>query len=390
MRNFQGAQQVLIPLQVEAIDAAHKLSHLALITTLCSATAVVGLVSGGAASDVTGSRWGRRTPWLVGMASGSALLLVALGASSRLYQIVACAALLWFTLNFFQAVLLAVVPDRVPPTGRALASWAFGFAGPFGALIGINVAALAAPSLGYELLAALLTGCTALFVLLAPEAAYVRAETPNPTAPRPRNALTVLARLGESFAVRDFAFAFAARALLFLAQYVVTGYLLYAMQDYVGAASLPGGSPEIAIGVFNTVRTLVTIASLIVTGWLVQQTEHRRVFFIAYAVLMAIALAFPAFSATWSAMLAYATLGGAAFGVFASVDLAIVSHVLPSRESAGRDIGILAVATAMPQLFAPLIGAMVIASFGYASLFALAAALTLAAGLVASRLQSVK
>jgi hypothetical protein len=53
---FQGAQQVLIPLQVEGFDAAHKLSQLALITTECSVTSVLGLVIGGAVSDATRSR----------------------------------------------------------------------------------------------------------------------------------------------------------------------------------------------------------------------------------------------------------------------------------------------------------------------------------------------
>jgi carboxylesterase type B len=60
------------------------------------------------------------------------------------------------------ATLLAIVPDRVAPEKRALASWAFGFGGPVGVLIGVNIAAAASPRLSYALLAALLAESTTL------------------------------------------------------------------------------------------------------------------------------------------------------------------------------------------------------------------------------------
>ena len=384
---FQGLQVVVLPVRVEAVDANHKLASLALITTICSLTAVVGLVAGGAASDATHSRWGRRTPWLVGMAVASAGLVIAVGALASLIGIILGAAILWFTLNFFQAALLAVVPDRVAPANRALASSAFGFGGPAGAFVGVNVSAVSAPLAACAILAALLVICVLAFVLLAPEGSSLDLEIEKGPSIGP---LAALARLAASFRDRDFAFAFGARALLFLAQYIVTGYLLYAMQDYVGASRLPGASAEVAAGLFNTFRMLASVSFLLITGWLLQRTERRRVFFIAYSVLMAAAMALPALSATWAAMAGYAVLGGAAWGIFASVDLAIVSHVLPNRKTAGRDIGILAVASALPQLLAPVIGASVIEGLGYRYLFALGAVLTLAAGFIASRFRSVR
>ena len=75
-------------------------------------------------------------------------------------------AILWFALNFFQAALLAVTPDRVPASRRAMASWVFGFAGPIGALIGINMCAFASLKGGYAVLAIFLVLATAVFVVL--------------------------------------------------------------------------------------------------------------------------------------------------------------------------------------------------------------------------------
>jgi hypothetical protein len=53
-----------------------------------------------------------------------------------------------------------------------------------------------------------------------------------------------------------------------------------------------------------------------------------------YAGLTAAALLAPALSATWTAMLIFAVLSGAAYGIFALVDLAIITQVLPARDSA--------------------------------------------------------
>jgi Na+/melibiose symporter-like transporter len=185
--------------------------QLGLIITLCSVASVLGLVSGGAISDATRSRFGRRTPWLAGMALASATM-----------------------------------------------------------------------------------------------------------------------RLVEGFASRDFALVFVARALLFFAQYIASAYLLYALQDYVGVASLPGHGPQIAAGLVNTIRTTGSIAMVVVTGWLMQRTARRKAFLQVYAGLTVAALLAPTLSATWTAMLIFAVLSGAAYGIFASVDLAIITQVLPT------------------------------------------------------------
>ena len=80
---FNGVQQISIPLQVEAVDPSRKVEQLGLIITLCSVASVLGVVSGGAISDATRSRFGRRTPWLAGMALASATMRHVEGFASR-------------------------------------------------------------------------------------------------------------------------------------------------------------------------------------------------------------------------------------------------------------------------------------------------------------------
>src|SRR5260370_6427574 len=165
------------------------------------------------------------------MAAASAVLSASLGLQRSLAGIAALYGVLWFTLNFFQAALLAVMPDRVPAHRRSLASSIFGFAGPLGTLVGSGVAALAPDERGNVVLAALLAATTAAFVIFAREEARLAPETgAEPTAARRRLRLTWSA-LG-SFASRDYALAYAFRTLMFVGQFSINNYLLYILQDH--------------------------------------------------------------------------------------------------------------------------------------------------------------
>lgn len=386
---FQGLQQIPIPIQVEALDPQRKIVNLAFITTLSSITAVLGLLIGGVASDATRTRWGRRAPWLVAMGGASAILLVALGPQTKLAAIVALCSALWFTMNFFQAVVLAIVPDRTPARQRGLASWAFGFAGPLGALLGVNLCALVSQEVGYASLAAILTLTTCAFVLFAREDARAPPVAIDP-ARRGRASWRAALLLLRGFSSRDFSLAFSSRALIFLAQYMIGGYLLYALQDYVGSDHLPGNNPQIAAGILNTIRTLAGICTIVAAGWLAHRMNRRKPFVQIYAIGMAAAMLAPALSANWAGMVVFAALGGVSMGIYMAVDLAIMSLVLPNQNAVGRDIAVLAVASAAPQFLAPALGGALIRSLGYSELFVFAAIVTLIAGALAFSIRGVR
>lgn len=376
--NFQGVQQILAPLQVEAINPAAKIANIAMLTMICAAAGVLGLLAGGAASDATRGRWGRRAPWLVGMALLSAVLSLGFGLQRGIAGIAVCYGALWFSLNCFQGAMLAVTPDRVPERSRGLASSVFGVAGPLGALVGVNIAALAPSEWGYAALAAMLLASTAGFVVFAREAPWRGSAKSTQPARRWRASLAMFG----SFASRDFSLAYAFRLLMFIAQFAINNYLLYILQDHVGAAGLPGGDPRFAAGALNACRVLATVATISLGYFLANRTARRRVFAQSYAVIMAIAMLIPILSPNWTGMLAFGILGGAASGLYSSIDLTLMSRVLPNPDAAGRDLALLVMAGAAAQFVAPLLGSLLIGVFGYDALFAAAAAVTLGAGAV--------
>jgi MFS family permease len=373
--NFNGFQSIVTPKLIEAIDPAHKIERLAELTTICAVTGVLGLSLGGAFSDASFGRYGRRAPWLAGMALLSAGLALGLSGQTTLLGVNAICGALWFTLNFYQAAMLAATPDRVPDTKRALASSVVGVSGPLGAVFGVNLAAVLPLGIGAAALVVCLLVTTALFLVFAREKPF--AQRPRAAGGRRRSL-----NLFRSFGHRDFALAYVFRVLMFLGQYSINNYLFYILQDHIGAAN-----PGVASGQISALRTTATLATVGLALWCANRTHKRKIFAQSYALIMAPAMLIPVALPSWTGMLAFAALSGVASGVYSAIDLPLMSKVLPAPESAGRDLALLVMAGASAQFLAPWIGGGLIAHFGYETLFIVSAFITLLCGLTISMIR---
>lgn len=389
---YQAIQQILIPAQIEAIDPAHKVANLAFLTMLSSIAAVIGLLAGGSLSDKTRGRFGRRAPWLVLSALVSGALLMVMGQLQALLAVTLVYTLLWFAANFYQGVLTAVLPDRVPENKRGVAASIIGLGTPVGILLGVNMAARLPASLAYPILAGLFVIATLVFVIFAREPAYRHAiSVPSgPTQGLAMRAAGVARALFASFRHRDFALAFLSRAMMFLAYFTISGYMFYILQDYVGAGKLPGGDAKVATGILATITTGVWIVTVAIAGWLADRLNRRKLFVGICSIGMALAMLVPLLAPNWPGMILFKSLTGLFFGTYMAVDLALMSLVLPDREAEGRDMAVLAVATAGPQILSPIIAGGIISAFGYHELFVFGAVMALGSGLLVLMIRSVR
>ncbi|CAM5286716.1 MFS transporter [Streptomyces avidinii] len=90
-------------------------------------------------------------------------------------------------------------------------------------------------------------------------------------------------------------------------------------------------------------------------------------------------------------MLVFSALNGLAFGCFMAVDTALVTLVLPPAEDAARDMGVLNVANAGPQIVAPFVASAVVTGLGgYTPLFLVGGALSLVGALAILPIRSVR
>lgn len=368
---FQGMQQIVLPTQIADIDPSGKVLSYGALASVGALTAAIGNPLFGALSDRTRSRWGKRVPWLVGSASVALVLLALLGMMSSLFWLGAAYLMVMLTMSAYQAVVSALIPDRVPASRRGIAASVGSAALTIGVVYGINVTPVfvETPSLAYLAVGGLLVvGAVLVAVLTRDPTAEAPSRAPSP--PRGPGAASLLSVLRD----RDYLWAFVARITFMVGHWTISTYQLYTLTDYIGVANLPSGDPASAVAVIGTLKLGIAFVTALVAGPLSDRLERRKIFVVIGALGVAAGIALPLMWPTWAGMVAYAVVVGFFYGIFLAVDHALMTLVLPRQADAARDLGLLQVATTGPQIAGPFIAALVITlGGGYAPLFAFAA-----------------
>ena len=362
-----GGNGILLPNIVAGIDEAWKIGNLAIVTTVAFVANIFAQPIAGALSDATRSRFGRRTPWMV----AGALLTGGFVLGLPMAQSVFTVALVWLVVqvgvNVLQAAATAVVPDRYPAARRGGVSAMIGVGITIGNAVGVTVAGSTAGqgSLPYVVLAGLVVLVVGVFVV-------VNRDEPSTHLPRERTGAREFLR-GFWVSPRqhpDFAWAFASRFLMVIGFFGAQTFGLYILRDYIGLGDEESNSFAATMGVVLLVGVLLSAS---VSGWLSDRVGRRKPFIVWSSVVMSIALAVPLAVPTTTGVLVYSFLLGLGFGAYISIDLALMTEVLPARlggGSAGRDLAILGLATTVPQAMSPSIAAgLVTLTGGYPVLF---------------------
>jgi MFS family permease len=385
---YTGIVSVLLPLQVERIDRAHKVLALGVVSGVSAVFALLFNPIGGALSDRTRSRFGRRSPWLV---AGSAAMLLALAFLGQV-RTVALVLVAWCLAqvvgNLYQAPLTAVIPDRVSRQRRGTASAVAGVAAVLGGTAGAGLASrfTAHLAIGYFIFGLLLALSAAVFV-------FSTADPPTAALPRrPRDRRPLGIRLAHFLAAlrhRDFALVFASRAASILGYYVVISYLLYLLTDYI---KLPGGmKPAEGVTVLTAISAVGALLAAAICGPVSDRLNRRKPFVFLSSAVTGAACILPVLSPTFSTIEIFAAFAGIAFGCYLSVDAALVTLVLPRGEDAARDLGVLNIANAGPQVIAPLLAAVIISNLGgYRTLFIVGGCCGIAGALAVMPVRSVR
>ncbi len=384
---YAGINGILIPSMVQAVDPVHKVANLGIVTGVSAIFATVLNPLGGAWSDRTRSRWGKRTPWIIGSSIVTLIGCIIFGFQTTVIGIMIGWCLTQGMGNIFQAAVTAVVPDRVPPEKRGTASAMVGLGPMFGALIGLGIgtAFIETPLIGSSIVGGLLVLVAFLFVIIAPDPM-----TQKQVEPVKINFKESMRSFFSSLVNHDFRFAFIGRLLLILGYFVVQGYYFYLLQDYINIAQY-GLEPAQGVLIISALSMGASLITIILGGVISDKTGRRKIFVIGASILMAIVMIIPIFWPNWTGMLVFGALNGLAFGLYMSVDAAMITLVLPKAEDNARDMGILNIANAGPQIAAPFIAAAIITWLGgYITLFIWGGVFAILGALAIIPIKSVK
>lgn len=378
---FFGPIQVLLAQHSEEVAPGNKEFVFGLVTGAGAAMSMVANPFFGAMSDRTTSRFGRRLPWVAaGAVAGAAGLIVLAGVNA-----VAAMVLGWCLVqgacNAILAATTAAVPDRAPDRQRGSVGGWLALGQTLGALGGVGIAyATGDFRIGYLVCAGF------LLVMVVPY--LLRSE--DTVLPRSLRPPLVWRSFVKGFWVSprrypDFGWAWITRFLVQLSNSIGTLYLYFYLKDRVGYHDPEGG-----VLVLLLIYSFFVIVTSLSSGWLSDKVRRRKAFVTWSGVVMALAGVILVLWPTWYGVIAGAVVLGLGFGVFTSVDFAIMTEVLPKAADRGKDLGVINIANSLPQVLAPAVAAPIIAWLGgYTTLYLVAAAIGLAGAILVRNIQSV-
>jgi MFS family permease len=359
MAGWFGPIQVLLAQQADRVAAAEPggMSKEALLAVVLFVGAAVSLFANpvwGAFSDRTRSRLGRRVPWILGgVVLGAASLLLLSVAQSALLMVAAW-SLVQLALNAAWAGGVAAVPDQVPAERRGLIGGLVAIAGTVGVLMGIKIAELTGSiAQGYLVIAIVMLALSVPYLLGSRDIALPVDHVIEPMDWK---------RLVRSFWVSprehpDFAWAFLTRLLVNLGNWIALNYLYYFLTDGLGYGDDDATS---RLGVLVLIYGFVTVATTVLVGHWSDRVGRRKIFVIWSGVLIGASSLVLGLWQDWPGALLAAVVLGAGFGVYQAVDFALITQVLPGAGDRAKDLGIINIASALPQVLAPAIAGLIL------------------------------
>ncbi|MEU2924726.1 MFS transporter [Streptomyces sp. NPDC007251] len=380
-----GPLQILLASQARDFAPGSGMSKETMLAWVTGAGAVVSLLANpvfGALSDRTTARPGRRTPWIVAGAGGGASALLLLARAGGVWSMAVGWCLVQLTLNAAFAAVTAAVPDRVPRLQRGAVGGWLGAAQILGVVGGTGLATVAGGTgAGYALCAVCALAGVLPYVLRYDDLRLLPEDRP------PWSWRSFLAGFWLSPRRHpDLGWAWLTRFLINLSNSLVLLYLLYYLRD-----RLHRPDPEQGVLVLTAVNGLTLMATVVAGGVWSDRVGRRKPFVVWSGVLMAVATAALAGWQTWPGAIVAAAVLGVGFGVFTSVDFALMTDVLPKALDRGKDLGVINVANALPQVAAPALAAPVVTYLGgYRVLYLVSAVIGLAGAVLVGRIRKVE
>ena len=380
--------QNILPRMIEsAAGSADKALGLGLVTGLGAFAALVVNPLAGHYSDRWVSADNRTVTILIGLVTGGVAHVV-LGLQHSLVWIAVWWMLCQATINIAYSPMSAIVVDHVDRRSWGLVWGLISVAQAVGLILGLAAvvevfpsvtAGMTAISIGYVV-------CLIPLVLVLywlPRVSYASSSAGSSAGSGPggagRPGIRALLSAGQGFGL-----VWVGKFLIILAETVALLYLYYYLQDVVHYTN-PGQGQLILV----LTATLAVIVATVAVGRAADRSGGYR----RYAMLSSVVMAATGFVlagvAVWAVVIVCAFALGAGYGAFQSVSQALSMVVLPDPANAGRDLGIINIAAAIPQVIgAPIAGLVVAAVGGYRGLFVFAGLLALAAAVVFSRIPS--
>ncbi len=350
---------VVIPAEVlRFVPEAEKGKYLGLLFASGAVMAMVVSPISGALSDRSTLPMGRRRPFVIAGVLVNCLGLVAMRYAPNYAGYVGGLLIVQTATNFAGGAFNGLIPDKIPPGQRGLTSGVMGFMMMVGtisaALLSGSLVGRGDTGLVYFIDIGVFLVCTAVMI------SQVREE---PLRAAPPFALPAFAR---SFWIDprrypDFGWMFLTRGLVMLGFYTMITFLQFFVKD-----TLHLGVKEAAhtTGILSAITIAAGTIVALVAGWISDRIGRKGIVSVS-GIFLALTSLGLLVQPPFSTLVWVAVLFGIGYGAFTSVDWALAIDVLPSSQSAAKDLGIWAIANTLPQVLAPVVAGPVLDAFNH-------------------------
>lgn len=369
---------VLFPQRFEELWPGQGESILTAMNSIGIIFALLSSIICGSLSDRTRSRFGKRTPWVIGGGFVCGLAFWSTSSATTIPMIVASWSLLQIGLNAMLTPVTAMMSERIPACNRGLVSAFYGGGNTVGSSVGIMIGShfLTDPVPGFMLgvIAWCLTGIMAIVI-------WPTERSSKDDEPREPLSLKTLFSVFQPPTKNcfDYYMAFAGRLFFYLGMWGVYSFQLYILQKYIGLSVKESGA------VMTNMSLVIMVISLIASltsGYISDKFARRKPIVAAATLLVAIGIAAPWLMKSVTGMYIFAGCYALGNGIYGAVDQALNIDVLPDKKNAGKDLGFLNIATNVGQICSPIIGSTIVGVTGSYFLVFPAALVFLVAGSV--------
>lgn len=352
---------VLLPMHYKTIEGVNPDALIGIVNAFTAVASLIANLMFGNFSDRSRSRFGRRTPWILfgAVLGGVTLFLTGTTHNAVLLTIFYCACM--FGLNCMIAPMVAILSDRVPSGIRGTMSAFYGAGATIGSPIGTMLGALFIKNLipGFAVAGVLMFLGGVVSMLIMPK------EESTDFLPKDEGSLKdvlVSFRPPAFHGAHDFYKAFVGRFCMLVSYQMIAVYQLYIIQNYIGQSV---DESAVTVSVVSMIMMVMSLVGSFISGPVSDIIGRRKVPVVVASVLFAIGIAMPWVFPSSMGMYLFAGIAGLGYAVYSAVDQALLVDVLPNKEEAGKDLGILNMATTLGQMCGPIVMSALVVNLGY-------------------------
>lgn len=321
---------------------------------------IIANYAGGYISDRTKWSFGRRRSWiLVGNVAG-ALCMVGIGLATTVWAV----CLFWsLALTFYYfgiAAVGALVPDQVEEAKRGTASGILGIFTPVAIMTGMALMT-AVNGLPLAMKFNVLAGVSVVTAIIA--CCLIKESPHSYESDTKKKQKTSFFPSPKKYPA--FTWGFVTRFLIGAAYSSQTFTALFIIQKF----HVPQDQVTGIVSLVTLIQTLFLSLSGVIGGMLSDKLRKQKPFVAGSAIVVAIAIFILAFAPSLNYVFIANGLLGLGYGAYIAVDIALITRILPSKEDAAKDFGIMNIAGNLPSSIVPSFSNALVALGGFPLFF---------------------